>query len=112
MRNGAERGESNLPGFGELLAATEDGGPTALELNVGKAGTKIVGIFICQGEGGGPAVSVTRPEGSLLGFRTDGCDAENIYSGESQPIKSSAPATLKVTAPPGVHYALVIEAVA
>lgn len=111
LRNGEGRGESALPPLGRLLAATENGGPTTIPLDPAALEGKIVGVFVCHGAGPGPEVSVTRGTTSLLWFKSDGCDPENIYSGESPPVSRGGPAILRVSAPAGTTYAVVLEQV-
>lgn len=111
LRNGEGQGESSLPPLGRLLAATQDGGPTTIRFDATGVEGKIVGVFVCHGAGLGPELSVTRGATSLLWFRSDGCDPENIYSGESAVIKPGGWATLRVSAPPGTSYAVVLEQV-
>jgi hypothetical protein len=111
LRRGAEQGESSLPPFGELIASTEDGGPATVSFDTTGLDSEIVGVFVCSGGSGGPEVSVTRGDSSLLWFRSDGCDPGNLYSGQSQLIGGGGRATLRVEAPPGVHYSVVLEQV-
>lgn len=113
LRNGSLDGESSLPPFGRLLAATQSGGPTSVDVDLTGTRGSIIGIFTCSGDEGGVRVRVARAEKSVLGFGSEGCDATNIYSGQSQPIGSGPDkASLRVDAPAGVTYALVLEEVA
>jgi hypothetical protein len=111
LRSGAQGGESSLPPFGQLLASTENGGPTTISFDTAGLDSEIVGVFVCSGEGPGPEVSVTRGDTSLLWFKAEGCDPGNLYSGQSQPVRGSGAATVRVTTPPGMRYSLVLEQV-
>jgi hypothetical protein len=111
LRRGAELGESSLPPFGALLASTQDGGPVSISFDTTGLDSHIVGVFVCSGTNTGPEVSVTRGDSSLLWFRSDGCDPGTLYSGQSQPIHGGGTATLRVKAPPDVHYSVVLEQV-
>jgi hypothetical protein len=111
LRSGAQQGESSLPPFGHLLASTQDGGPATISFDTDGLDSEVVGVFVCSGHGAGPEVSLTRGKASLLWFKADGCDPGNLYSGQSQPVGGSGPATLRVTAPPGLRYSFVLEQV-
>lgn len=112
LRSGATHGESSLPAFGKLLAATESGGSMTVSFDTTGVAASVIGVFTCSGEGAGPEVSVTRGGKSLLWFRSEGCDATNLYSGRSQPIGGGGgEATLRVTAPKSLIWSVVLEQV-
>lgn len=114
LRSGAQQGESSLAAFGSLLAATQSGGPvTTVTFDTTGFPGPIIGVLVCSGPGPGPEISVTRGDNSLLWFKSEGCGAENIYSGQSQPIGGvGGLADLQVTAVEGITFSLVLEQVA
>lgn len=112
LRNGQAKGEVGLPKFGRLLAATQTGGPHRLPVNLTGVTGSVIGIFVCKGSGAGPAFAVHDKGRSVLWFKSSGCDDTNIYSGQSERVRSgNASATLIVTAPKDIQYSFVLEEV-
>lgn len=112
LRAGAAQGQLSFPKFGRLLAATQDGGATTVQVDPAGGGGAVIGIFVCRGAGPGLEVSVVRDGKSLLWFKADGCNPGNMYSGQSEAFGAGGVATLKVTAAAGTTFALVLEQVA
>lgn len=112
LRAGQEQGAVTLPQLGRLLAATQTGGVTAIHVQLEHVTGPVVAAFICEGDTAGPKVTLRRGGKTLLRIRTDGCDASNLYSGQSEAIGEGGPAELMIAAPEGLRYALVLEEVA
>ena len=105
-------GNTSLPKFGRLLAATQTGGPTTTTVSLDGVQGRVVGVFACKGRGA-PKIQLKRGSSSLLKFWSDGCDPSQLYSGESQVIPAgSTTAELTVDVPDSTRYAFVLEEVA
>ena len=112
LRNGQAKGESGLPQFGRLLAATQTGGPKRIPVDLTGVSGSVIGIFVCKGSGDGPAFAVHDRDHSLLWFKSSGCDDTSICSGQSKRVRSGdAAATLFVTTPKNIQYSFVLEEV-
>lgn len=104
-------GNTSLPKFGRLLAATQTGGPKTITVDLNGIEGSVVGVFACKGEGA-PRVQLRRLKTSLLTYWADGCDPDQLYSGESEQISAGPPtAELKITVPESTEYAFVLEEV-
>lgn len=106
------RAGQHQPSFGRLLAATQTGGVMKIQVQLEQVTGAVIAVFVCEGDGAGPTVTLRRSGKTLLRVWTDGCDGSKLYSGESEPIGQGAPAGLVVEAPDGLRFALVLEEVA
>ncbi len=111
LRAGQQQGKLTLPPFGRLLAATQSGTPATIQVQLDGVTGPVIVVFICEGGDTGPNVKLRRAGKSLVGLRTDGCDASNLYSGQSEPIGEGGPAELVIRTSPGTRFALVVEEV-